>query len=159
MRHTLTAHWAYLKYVLRHKRFVYQEGRKLGVGRIQLLVHNFQKFLPAEWTPYVHNFYGTEEQKAAAKAGPFDKAWLHHQKLGGKHHWQYWVLIQDDSSDILTIPMPDKYRREMLADWRGAGRAIHGTDETAEWYREKRDQIILHHETRTWIEDQLGVVD
>ena len=58
----------------------------------------------------------------------------------------------------VALPMPDRYRREMLADWRGAGMAINGKDETAEWYVKNRENIILHPETRAWIEEQLGVV-
>lgn len=160
-------HWLYLKYVLRHKRFVYEEGRKLGLGRVQLLVHDLQKFLPSEWFPYVEMFYGP-----LTKPGPsdflkspvrwkvqedFDRAWLHHQKLGGKHHWQYWVLREDDGT-TKVLEMPDKYRREMLADWRGAGRAIHGKDECQEWYLKSRQTRLLHPKTKAWVEGQLGAM-
>lgn len=167
------AHLKYLKYVLRHKFYVYQAGRKLGLGCIQLLLHDFQKFLPSEWFPYTRKFYGgsypdkgfkfrnpqlgnirTREQVNAE----FDLAWLHHQKLGGKHHWQWWVLHEDDG-DTKVLPMPDKYRREMLADWRGAGRAIHGKDETPQWYEKTKGGRKLHPATQAWIEGQLGVAE
>lgn len=55
---------------------------------------------------------------------------------------------------IIIFPMPDKYRREMLADWRGAGRALRKPD-TKAWYKEHAEFIILHPETRTWIEANL----
>ncbi len=89
----------------------------------------------------------------------FDAAWNHHQKAN-KHHWQYWCLAMDDDPD-LVLPMPDRYRREMLADWRGAGRAYTGSDNTREWYLERRDKMRakLHPETRAWIEGELGVED
>ena len=51
--------------------------------------------------------------------------------------------------------MPDKYRREMLADWMGAGRAL-GKPNTLEWYTANQGKITLHPETRQWIEEQLG---
>jgi hypothetical protein len=51
--------------------------------------------------------------------------------------------------------MPDRYRREMLADWRGAGRAITGQDNTRAWYLKNRENIWLHPTTRTWVEHQL----
>lgn len=56
----------------------------------------------------------------------------------------------------VCIAMPDRYRREMLADWRGAGKA-YGNPDTKAWYLEHKDNIILHPETRRWIEDQLNV--
>jgi len=52
--------------------------------------------------------------------------------------------------------MPDKYRREMLADWYGAGRA-YGNPDTSGWYQQNREQIQLHPKTRQWIEDMLGL--
>jgi hypothetical protein len=56
-----------------------------------------------------------------------------------------------------ALPMPDRYRREMLADWRGAGRAISGKDDTLAWYMKNRKRLMLHPDTRNWIEWQLGV--
>ena len=55
---------------------------------------------------------------------------------------------------LQPLPMPDKYRREMLADWMGAGRA-YGNPDTLIWYIRNRKQIILHEETRKWVEQQL----
>lgn len=144
----MSAHWLYLKYVVRHKWFVYRAGRLLGVSRLQLLIHDWQKFTRAEWGPYVRYFYSdTPDQDA------FDRAWLHHQKLGGKHHWQYWVLREDDGS-TKALEVPDRYRREMLADWRGAGLAL-GKPDTAAWYEANREKMVLHDSTREWIEAHL----
>ena len=61
------------------------------------------------------------------------------------------------------VPMPDRYRREMLADWIGAGKAYgkqegnNNNPDTKQWYLDNKDKIILHPETRAWIEEQLGV--
>ena len=87
----------------------------------------------------------------------FDVAWLHHQKRN-RHHWQYWHLYQDEDPDKV-LSMPDRYRKEMLADWRGAGRAYTGADNTLEWYTGRREKMeqVLHPETREWIEQQLGL--
>lgn len=145
----LKKHLQYGRYIWRHKKFVWQEGRKLGLGRWQLFVHDWHKLLPIEWFPYVEHFYGSGDNQAE-----YDLAWLHHQKTG-RHHWQWW-LLQKDSDEAVPLPMPDKYRSEMLADWRGAGRAINGCDETLQWYDENRTHMVLHEETRDWIEQQLG---
>jgi len=54
--------------------------------------------------------------------------------------------------------MPEQYLREMLADWRGAGRA-YGNPDTAGWYLKNREQIQLHPASRAWIEVMLDVYD
>jgi hypothetical protein len=95
---------------------------------------------PHKWTKQ-----GVEEE--------FDIAWLHHQKRN-KHHWQYWVLFED-SGAIIPLRMPLKYCKEMLADWRGAGRAITGKNETRHWYDRNKANMMLHPETRRWIEQNL----
>lgn len=90
-----------------------------------------------------------------AVSDAFDRAWLHHQKVGGKHHWQYWILPLDDGG-FRALEMPDRYRREMVADWRGAGKAITGTDDVLPWYAANRDRMILHDNTRAWVEGTIG---
>jgi len=157
----------------RHKWFVFVECCRLGIPWLGI-VHDLSKFLPSEWLPYARYFYGkwpTEEEadrqfpfgtvltkeKVAAQ---FDVAWLHHQHRN-KHHWLRWLLTLDSArSDgkLFPVAMPDRYRREMLADWRGAGRA-YGTPDTRFWYLVNRDKMQLHPETRAWVEEQLGIHD
>lgn len=159
----MKAHLAYLRYLLRHKWFVFLECLKLGIPW-QGIVHDWHKFLPDEWFPYVHYFHkpdGTLRQrrsdtgyyKPTDTGDPrFDFAWLLHQKRG-RHHWQWWVLPEDNEG-VKILPVPSRYRKEMLADWRGAGRA-QGTPDTKAWYLVNGDKIQLHPETRRWIEAQL----
>ena len=156
----MRAHLAYLRYLIRHKWFVFWECVRLGIPW-RGLVHDWHKFLPDEWLPYVHYFHnpdGTRRQvrdktgyyKPTDTGDPrFDYAWLLHQKRG-KHHWQFWILPEDEDG-IKILPMPDVYRREMLADWRGAGKA-QGKPNTREWYLAHADKMQLHPETREWIE-------
>jgi hypothetical protein len=161
-------HLQYVRYVLRHKWFVLQEARKLGVPLLGIL-HDLSKLRPSEWVPYADYFYGDFPERWPADiqaqnpglrtktdvAQAFDEAWLKHQHAN-KHHWQHWVL-REDSGAVKVLWMPDRYRREMLADWRGAGRAITGQDNTAEWYVKNRAQMQLHPDTREWIERMLNV--
>jgi hypothetical protein len=76
----------------------------------------------------------------------------HHRR--NKHHWEYWVDISD-CGEIDALPIPDVYRREMLADWRGAGKSM-GKPDLLGWYTKCRATMIFHPETRSWLEDQLG---
>lgn len=149
-------HWQYLKYVLRHKWFVLLAGLKLGVPIWVLIFHDWDKFLPDEWLPYSRTFYTPNGKNQYNTAGTgFDVAWLKHQNRN-KHHWQYWMITWD-KGNTECLPMPDVYRREMLADWMGAGRAITGEDNTNEWYWMNKDNMQLHPETREWIESQLDL--
>ena len=141
--------------LLRHKWFVFVECCRLGIPWLGV-IHDWTKFSPSEFIPYARWFYGGQREDKAA----FDVAWLHHQKRN-RHHWQYWLLVNDDGhyitdpySKYWTMSMPDRYRREMLADWRGAGRS-YGNPDTTAWYKANRRNIILHFETRAWVEAEL----
>lgn len=149
----------YLWYVIRHKWYVFVECCKLGIP-LRGVLHDLSKLKPKEFFPYVEHFYG--EKKVERKdgsydptliGGSFDHAWLSHQHLN-KHHWQYWIL-RGDSGATKTLEMPIKYRKEMLADWRGAGKAINGKDETSEWYAKNKHKMVMHKNTRKWIEERI----
>lgn len=47
----------FLKSLLKHKYYVFIAGRKLGIGFWQLLVHDWQKFTPAEFPKYTRYFF------------------------------------------------------------------------------------------------------
>lgn len=160
----MKAHLAYLRYVLRHKWFVFLACRRLGVSLWQSIVHDWTKFLPVEWHPYVHQFYkpdGSKRDVTRDDGGlqtrrldeAFNRAWLHHQKQN-PHHWQYWVLINDEDGTV-ALEMPIKYIFEMVADWEGASRAITGNANPAGWYERNAGKMILHYETRQLVEDIL----
>lgn len=145
----------YLAYIFLHKLYVYQEGRKLGLGRLRMLLHDWQKLTPAEFAPYCATFYGTEQERKFF-APLFDKAWLHHQRSGSAHHWQSHLLQRDDGSlEALDMPLDD--RREMVADWRGMGRMFGEDPPAVGWYEKNKDKMILHPNTRHWVENKLGV--
>lgn len=159
----MKAHLQYLSYVLRHKWFVFLACIDLRVPLHQAIIHDWQKFLPIEWFAYVDEFYSPEHAitrdetgyyHAAGVGGAFDRAWLHHIHLG-PHHWQYWILRQDDG-EIKALQIPDRFVREMIADWRGAGRA-QGTPDTVKWYLKNGEKMALHPETRQRIESLLRI--
>jgi hypothetical protein len=158
------AHLKYFAYVVRHKWFVLLEGIKLGVPLWMLLLHDWDKFLPSEWLPYVQHFYRNGRRGRTARStgyfkaddigdAAFDEAVLRHIRRN-KHHWEYW--IDRRSRTPVIFPMPDVHRREMLADWRGAGRA-QGTSDNRGWYLANQNRLALHSETRAWVETMLAV--
>src|SRR5687768_3679818 len=178
----------YLRYVLRHKWFVFQECRKLGVPLWIAIFHDWDKFLPDEFLPYARTFYKPDGTKQYDETMEFSLAWMKHQHRN-KHHWQYWLFVDGvplhttkvmvwdrgeaqeyrrgetdlgpmtllfdvDPRRIAVNPMPEVYVREMLADWRGAGKAL-GFPDTAAWYAKNRDNIILHPDTRARLESMI----
>ena len=176
-------HLAYLKYVLRHKWHVFHECLKLGVPIWIAVLHDWDKFLPDEWVPYARTFYTPDGTKQYVESVDFARAWMKHQHRN-KHHWQRWItvgagtplhktdiliwdrgnaqmvidtlLVDVNQLQLTPFPMPDLWRREMLADWRGAGKAL-GFPDTKAWYEKNKDKMRVHPETRAWIEEQLGV--
>ena len=150
-------HIAYLKYVLRHKWFVFVAGRKLGLGFWQLLIHDWHKFLPSEWFPYARTFYKPDGSSQYVESDEFARAWNLHQKRG-KHHWQHWMLTWD-RGETVALEMPEKYAFEMVADWLGAGRAITGKWGAREWYQKNKEKMNLHMFTKLAAEVALDIWD
>ena len=174
----MSAHMKYLRYVLVHKWFVLVAAvrlRKRGVTARgiwwRVLVHDLSKLLPSEWTPYVVYFntdaksneyfdmcadYGLPEISpwGASVIDDFQVAWLHHQKRN-RHHWQYWLLREDDHPKALPIPMPWVYVVEMVADWMGAGRAITVEWDVESWYSANAHKIDICKRTRERVESAL----
>jgi len=157
----LKPHLCYLWYVLRHKWCVLLECWYLGI-RWRGIIHDWSKFMPCEWFPHVQHFYGPEPirrdetgyYKPTGVSEEFDRAWLHHIH-SSPHHWQHWHLVQDESEDKI-LSMPVNCILEMVADWRGAGRA-QGTPDTLAWYRKHRQKMQLHPDSRVWVEFLLQV--
>lgn len=148
----------YGAYIALHKLFVYQEGRKLGLGRARMLRHDWQKLSRAEFGPYCNSFYrypNHAEWQAIVQAD-FDRAWLHHQRSGSAHHWQSHILVQDDGS-LKPLYMPRDDRLEMIADWRGMGRMFGEEPPAVGWYEKNRDNMTLHPETKARVESELGI--
>ena len=157
---------SYLKYLLRHKWYVFLACLDLGVPLWMAILHDWDKFLPSRFIPYARFFRNPDGSRTGARkpTGEYDPtdtgsiefefAWFLHQKVN-RHHWQWWIL-PTETGGIKALSMPDVHRREMLADMRGAGRAL-GLPDTKAWYMANCDKMQLHPETRLWLEDQLGI--
>jgi hypothetical protein len=159
--------WNYLVYLHKHRTAVLIECWLLGIP-LRGLVHDWHKFLPDEFFPYLWSFYATKidpnvgvaqrlaiGNKRSSKAdvdAQFDRAWLNHQRRSD-HHWQSWLLVQDDGGLIKPLEMPIGAAKEMLADWLSFSR-VFGTS-TWDWYWERRDDIKLAPRTRVYVESML----
>jgi hypothetical protein len=141
---------------MRHKWFVFVAGRKVGdVALWRLLIHDYTKFSPTEWSPYVHKFYnGTTTIHDPQE---FHVAWTHHWH-NNPHHHQYWLRI-NSHGELEALEMPYKFVREMVADWMGAGRAQKGHWDVSGWYGNNKQHMQLHTKTRAYVELLLQTVE
>lgn len=144
-----------LKYIwltLKHKRFVFQAGLVLKVPIWQLIIHDLSKFSLKEAPHYGRAFFGERNDPFG-----FSYAWLNHQK--NKHHWEYWVMVtghnRGNFPDGTPLPMPEKYAREMVADWFGASKAYEGrwpiSVDDWSWFINNFKKIKIADETRNFI--------
>lgn len=146
------AYWHFIWSAIRHKWFVLLAGIRLNVPLWQLLTHDLSKFTNSEFVGYVllppRDNSGAHIFDTAANPGNFATAWLHHQNRN-QHHWEYWMIRSDHTSGAISgcLPMPDRYLREMIADWMGASRAYTGSWDMREWLLSKLPRTQLHPET------------
>lgn len=147
----LRAHLRYAGYVARHKWFVFQAGRKTRAPVWRLVIHDWSKLTPAEWGPYVRRFYaGRAGVTNGSDPDEWQRAWAHHWHANA-HHWEHWLVLRPGEQPR-PLEMPEHFVREMVADWMGAGRAITGRWETAEWYEANREKMLLAPATRAAVE-------
>lgn len=57
----------------------------------------------------------------------------------------------------VALQMPEHFVREMVADWAGAGRAITGRWEVADWYAKNKGKMLLHPQTLALVERLLRI--
>jgi len=151
-------YWKYLKYLLEHKKNVGIECLKMGL-LLHAITHDLSKFRPSEFIPYARFFMRKDRannyKQSDENDKDFQRGWNHHQKRN-KHHWNYWISVTKET-EIIPVPMPKKYIRQMIADWRGMARKFGGT--AREYYEGHKQEMILHPITAVrinvyWGEDE-----
>ena len=125
-----------------------------GVGQNYIWSHDKSKFTSYEYDPYDEYFYC--DRKTMEIKSNFNYAWLHHIH-NNKHHWQYWVLINDDSEEgIIALDIPYKYVLEMIADWWSFSWKSGNLYEIFDWYDSRKAHMILSKNTREAVEEILS---
>ena len=110
--------------------------------------HDSSKYTVEEFGPYDAYFY----QGADSEECNIDEAWLTHQNRN-KHHWQYWVLVPDDSGitdTIRPLDMPVEHICEMVCDWHSFSAT--STSTAYSWYQNRGGSMILSQNTRETVE-------
>ena len=114
------------------------------------VAHDMSKNDIEEYKAYDKYFYGGN--KSFEVIENFRKAWLHHQH-NNPHHWQHWVLINDDPNDPETIlDMPDIYIIEMICDWWSFSWKTGDLWEMFNWYDTHKKHMKLSIHTRMQVE-------
>jgi hypothetical protein len=137
---------------------------KLNVPLYLAILHDNSKFNFGEFVNYARYFYDKNgnlniikktyrEDIAGNLPEDFEKVWTHHQKFN-KHHYNHWIILENNI--IKTIPMPEKYMREMIADWMGVSKTSNINKDILKWYGENKNSIILHPNTRIKVEEILN---
>ena len=113
--------------------------------------HDLSKWSDEEFEPYALYFYVDKEKHL----DDFNKAWNHHQKCN-PHHWQYWVLMEDDNKgNVVTIPMEQEYIIEMICDWWSFSHKTGNLKEIFNWYKDNKKRQKLHPDTKKEVESIL----
>ncbi|NQU12663.1 MAG: hypothetical protein HQ561_00880 [Desulfobacteraceae bacterium] len=111
------------------------------------ILHDLSIFRSSEFFSYARFFHAKNRTSNYRQSdeidSDFQKGRCHHKKRN-KHHWNYWVSVTRKNK-IQPIPMPEKYVKQMIADWRGISRKFGGT--AREYYEKNRDFMILQRET------------
>ena len=116
--------------------------------------HDHSKFDDEEYKAYDDYFYGN---RSYAVVEAFNKAWLHHIH-NNPHHWQYWVLFEDDPDSMKpykALEMSLDYIIEMICDWWSFSFRRGDLYELFDWYDAHKNKMILHPKTRKKVEDIL----
>lgn len=118
-----------------------------------IYLHDNSKFVPEEFDAYANYFYGDKTEDVIEA---FDYAWNKHQK-SNPHHWQYWILINDDDCDRY-LDMPIEYIIEMICDWWSFSWVKGNLYEIFNWYDSHKEKIQISNKTRRIVEDILNQI-
>lgn len=118
--------------------------------------HDVSKEDLVEYAAYDAYFYGGNRSYEVVQ--DFKRAWLHHIHKN-PHHWQHWVLINDDPKEgEVILDMPFEYILEMICDWWSFSWSKGKLDEIFGWYDSHKDYMKLSEKTRKTVEDILAKI-
>ena len=113
--------------------------------------HDQSKYDKEEYNAYDKYFYGNRSYEVVED---FKLAWLHHIHQN-PHHWQHWVLLNDDEGEeCLEIPLC--YIIEMICDWWSFSWKTGNLMEIFNYYDQHKDKIKMNEFSRNQLEDILN---
>ena len=116
------------------------------------IAHDQSKTQQDEYTAYDNYFYGNRSYQVVQD---FNRAWLRHIHRN-PHHWQHWVLINDNPNEgEIILDMDYIYILEMICDWWAFSWNSGDLTEMFKWYDQHKDYMKLSDKTRKTVEDIL----
>jgi hypothetical protein len=150
---------AYTQYIVEHcanvkKAYDWLVDHKIISDKYlhRLHTHDLSKYGDEEYAAYDKYFYGKQGKTPEVKEA-FNFAWLHHIH-NNPHHWQHWVLINDDDGTH-ALEMPEEYVVEMICDWWSFSHKTENLEEIFSWYDSHKSNMIMHKNTKARVEDIL----
>ena len=146
-------YWNYLLKLLKHKWWVFIAGKLTGVPLWRRITHDWSKFMPIEFINYAGWYFGNKNEKH------WSMAWNHHGNHN-PHHPEYWLLSwcgdpdfysgigEEVIQNIVLLPMPETYVREMIADMIGTSKGYSGSWDIAAWLNKHGPEMLLHDDTK-----------
>lgn len=117
------------------------------------MAHDASKIEAEEYAAYDAYFYGGNKSFGVVRE--FNLAWLHHIH-NNPHHWQHWILINDDPKEgTIVLDMPKEYVIEMICDWWAFSWTSGNLMEIFNWYSEHQEYIKLSPKTRNMVDSIL----
>ena len=131
-------------------------ANEFGMPSTRIWSHDESKYTSEEYRAYDDYFYSANKTREIKSN--FNYAWLHHIH-NNPHHWQYWVLINDDESEgTVALDIPYKYVLEMIADWWSFSWKSGNLYEIFDWYDKHKARMILSKNTRETVEEILAEI-
>ena len=101
--------------ITKHRHIVMRYCFKLGIY-FQGLRHDLSKYSPTEFFNGAKYYQGTRSPNDREReVKGYSEAWMHH-KGRNKHHYEYWIDVNNDTHLYGPVPIPIKYLKEMLCD-------------------------------------------
>lgn len=116
--------------------------------------HDLSKYYVEEYYAYDSYFYGGNRSYDCVNN--FNLAWLGHIHKN-PHHWQHWVLINDDEGTI-ALDMPYNYIIEMICDWWSFSWKSGNLYEIFDWYDTHKNAMIMSDKTKNTVESILNKI-
>lgn len=118
--------------------------------------HDQSKYEKDEYDAYDAYFYGGNRSFEVVEN--YKRAWFLHLHRN-PHHWQYWILINDDPKEgEIVLEMPYDYIIEMICDWWAFSWASGNLYEIFDWYEEHSNYMKLATKTRETVEYILNAI-
>lgn len=155
--------YKYLETLLDHIEYVCEAGLAIGLDRDQCIQHDSSKFNNMEFYSYAKQFQGDGDEEF------FPYAWLDHIHRN-EHHWEYWIFpdgynytrkgetVPSPSIEEGVVIMPEKYVKEMVADWLGASMAYTGSWDMTDWLEKNLPKIRLHSISVGYLKEILDIL-